>query len=181
MAEVVLEQPAAAVRSPGTSRIVVAGVLWALLLGNAAAIVWLWVHGGNASDDLSSGELVTSLARLTGLLAAYAALVQVVLLARIPWLERLVGFDRLTVWHRWNGHATLYLILAHVFFSVWGYSLMDRIGIGKEISTMIWGGIYPGMIVATISTALFLVVVGTSIVVVRRRLPYQWWYAVHFT
>jgi hypothetical protein len=36
--------------------------------------------------------------RLTGLLAAYAALLQVVLLARLPWLERLVGFDRLTVW-----------------------------------------------------------------------------------
>ncbi len=77
--------------------------------------------------------------------------------------------------------SCLYLILAHVFFSVWGYALMDRITVPKEISTMIWGGVYPGMIVATISTALFLVVVGTSIVIVRRRLNYQVWYAVHFT
>src|SRR5580765_571926 len=179
MAEVVLEQPAAAVRSPGTSRIVVAGALSALLLGNAAAIVWLWVHGGNASDDLSSGELVTSLARLTGLLGAYAALVQVVLLARIPWLERLVGFDRLTVWHRWNGHATLDLVLAHVVLSVWGYALLDKISLPKEISTMLGGGIYPGMITATVGTALIVAVVVSSVVIVRRRLRYEWWYGMH--
>jgi predicted ferric reductase len=41
----------------------------------------------------------------------------VLLLARLPWLEPLVGFDRLTVWHRRNGHACLYLVLAHVLFS----------------------------------------------------------------
>jgi predicted ferric reductase len=73
------------------------------------------------------------------------------------------------------------LILAHVFFSIWGYAQMDRIGIAKETSTMIWGGVYPGMIVATISTALFVALVATSIVIVRRRLDYRAWYAVHFT
>ncbi|HEY2541659.1 MAG TPA: ferredoxin reductase family protein, partial [Gaiellaceae bacterium] len=66
-----------------------------------------------------------------------------------------------------------------VFFSVWGYALMDKYSIGKEISTMIWGGIYPGMIVATIGTGLLLAVVATSYVIVRRRLRYEWWYAVH--
>lgn len=25
-------------------------------------------------------------------------------------------------WHRWNGHACLYLVLAHVVLSVWGYA-----------------------------------------------------------
>jgi len=35
------------------------------------------------------------------------------------------------------------------------------------------------MIVATIGTALLLAVVGTSYVIVRRRLRYEWWYAVH--
>jgi predicted ferric reductase len=40
---------------------------------------------------------------------------------------------------------------------------------------------YPGMITATVGTALFIVVVCTSLVIVRRRLPYEWWYAVHLT
>jgi hypothetical protein len=59
-------------------------------------MIVLWVHGGNVSDDLSTGELLTSLARITGLLGAYLALVQVLLLSRLPWLERTIGFDRLT-------------------------------------------------------------------------------------
>src|SRR5213078_3549247 len=156
-----------------------AAVLWAVLAGNAASIVYLWVHGGNVSEHLSTGELLTSLARITGLLAAFAALVQVLLLARLPWLERLVGFDRLSVWHRWNGHATLDLVLAHVVFSVWGYSLMDRVSLPKEVSTMLGGGIYPGMITATVGTGLLIAVVVTSVVIVRRRLRYEAWYGVH--
>jgi predicted ferric reductase len=158
-----------------------AWAVWLALAANAVAIVWLWYHGGNVGGVHSTGELLTSIARITGLLGAYLALVQVILLARLPAIERAVGLDRLTVWHRWNGHACLYLIVGHVFFSIWGYSQMDRISVGSEISTMIWGGVYPGMIIATIGTALFVLVVVTSIVIVRRRLDYRAWYAVHFT
>ncbi len=154
------------------------GVVWALVLGNTAAIVWLWVHGGNVTTK-STGDVLTSIARITGLLSAYLALIQVLLLARIPALERLVGFDRLSVWHRWNGHACLDLVLAHVFFSVWGYAALDKLSIPKEISTMLGGGIYPGMITATVGTALLIAVVVTSVVIVKRRLRYEWWYTVH--
>jgi predicted ferric reductase len=152
--------------------------VWFVVLANAAAIVWLWIHGGNWTLK-SSGDVLTSIARITGLLSAYLALVQVILLARIPSLERLVGFDRLSIWHRWNGHACLDLVLAHVFFSVWGYAVLDKISIPKEITTMLGGGIYPGMITATVGTVLLIAVVATSIVIVRRRLRYEWWHAVH--
>jgi predicted ferric reductase len=145
---------------------------------NAGAIVWLWIHGGNLHPK-TTGDALTSVGRITGLLSAYLALVQVVLLARLPALERAVGFDRLSVWHRWNGHACVDLVVAHVLFTVWGYALMDKVGVGKEISTMLGGGVYPGMITATIGTVMLLGVVATSLVVVRRHLRYEWWYAVH--
>jgi predicted ferric reductase len=154
-------------------------VFWAVVVGNVATIVWLWWHGGNVTHVRSTGELLTSIARITGLLGAYLALLQVVLLSRLPWLERLVGFDKLAFWHRWNGHATLDIVLAHVFFSIWGYATLDKVSIPREIGTMLGGGVYPGMITATIGTALFIAVVASSIVIARRRLPYGWWYAVH--
>ena len=103
------------------------------------------------------------------------------LLARSRGSSASVGFDRLTVWHRWNGHACLYLVLAHVVFSVWGYAALDRLPLTKEISTMITGGVYPGMITATIGTVLLIAVVVSSIVVVRRRVRYEAWYAIHLT
>jgi predicted ferric reductase len=63
--------------------------------------------------------------------------------------------------------------------SVWGYAMLDKLPVPREISTMISGGIYPGMITATIGTALLIAVVFTSLVIVRRRLRYEVWYAVH--
>ena len=155
-----------------------AALLALFFAGNVVAITWLWVHGGNLHPH-TTGDLLTGIGRLTGLLGAYLALVQLILLARLPALERLVGFDRLTVWHRWNGHVCIDLIVAHVIFTVWGYSLLDRIGVGSEVSTMLGGGIYPGMVTATIGTGLLIAVVASSLVIVRRRLRYEWWYAVH--
>ena len=150
-----------------------------VIVGNAAVITWLWVNGGNVTKVHTSGQILTSIARITGLWSAYLALIQVVLLARLPALERVVGFDRLSRWHRWNGHVTIDLVIAHVVFSVWGYALMDKLPIPKEISTMIWGGVYPGMITATVGTFMMIAVVATSLVIVRRRLSYEWWYVVH--
>jgi hypothetical protein len=85
---------AAAVQRRRLERARAAGVL-AFLAASAGVIVWLWVHGGNL-DVHTTGEWLTSLARLTGLLSAYLALLQVLLLARIPALERAIGLDRLS-------------------------------------------------------------------------------------
>jgi predicted ferric reductase len=156
-----------------------AAAIGALVLANAAVIVWLWYRGGNVDGVHTSGELYTSLGRITGLLGAYLALVQVLLLARIPALERAVGFDRLTVWHRLNGKICLFLVLAHVVLTTVGYQLMDRIALPAEIGRLLHS--YPGMITATAGTILMVVVVVTSLVIVRRRLPYEAWYAVHLT
>jgi len=179
--EAVLERTGARAGSArgGRRRYLPAGAVAAAVAANAGAIVWLWAHGGNLQHLSRTGDLLTSLGRLTGLLSAYLALVQVLLLARMPWLERAIGFDRLSRWHRWNGHATLDLVLAHVVLTVWGYALLDRYTLPHELSTMLGGGIYPGMITATVGTALIVIVVVSSIVVVRRRLRYEWWYAVH--
>ncbi len=168
-------------------------LVWLFVLGNAAAIVWIWVHGGQQSGDLSTESttsIVLSAARITGLLGGYLALIEVALLARLGFLERLVGFDRLTIWHRWNGHACLYLILAHTFLSIWAYQLLDNgfiIGDGSKVSywgetaRLIWGDVLPGMITATVGTGLLVLVVLTSVAIARRRMSYELWYAVHIT
>ena len=128
-------------RAPSTIPLWLAG---GLVTANVLLIVWLWWNGGNVTEVNSTGDLLVSIVRLTGLLGAFSALVQVLLLARIPWVERTVGFDRLTVWHRRNGHACLDLVLAHVVFSVWGYAALDRLPLTEEISTMIWVASIPG-------------------------------------
>lgn len=154
-----------------------AGLAGLFLVGNAVVITWLWIHGGGLEGLDDTGELLTSLSRITGLLSAYLALVQVVLLARVPWVERRVGFDRLTGLHRWNGHACIDLVIAHVVLVLLGYAALDELSFMDELRTMTTG--YPGMVTAWVGTGLLVLVIVTSVVIVRRRLAYEAWFAVH--
>ena len=170
----------AALRRPWTPayRRATAFALWLVILGNGATSVWLWVDAGGLSSTASTGDILNSVGRVTGMVGAYLALVQVLLLARLPWLERVVGFDRLTVWHRLNGKACLYLVLAHVVFTTVGYALNDRISVPAEVKALLTTS-YPGMVTATIGTVLLIVVGFSSFVIAKRRLPYEVWYFVH--
>ena len=105
-----------------TSRRVLATCLWLVVIANAGVIVWLWLHGGGVGRVHGSAALFTSLGRITGLIAVYLALVQVLLIARVPPVEGLVGFDRLTVWHRRNGKVCIYFVVAHTVLITVGYA-----------------------------------------------------------
>jgi len=168
-----LQPPAFSSESP------TAALLWAAVIGNAGVVVWLWLRDGGVTRVHGSADLFTSLGRVTGLLAVYLALVQILLLARLPPVERLVGFDRLTVWHRRNGKVCISLVVAHTALITIGYAGSDQVSIPHEFSRLLSS--YPGMVTATIGTALMIGVVISSLVIVRSRLPYEAWYFVHLS
>jgi predicted ferric reductase len=154
-------------------------IFWAAIALNGGVLVWLWLRDGGITEVHSAAELWTSAGRITGLLGAYLALIQVLLLARLPPLERQIGFDRLTVWHRRNGKLTLYLVVAHVVLITIGYAGETHISALSQFSSFLTS--YPGMITATVGTAMMIGIVFSSIVIVRRRLPYEAWYGLHIT
>jgi predicted ferric reductase len=160
-----------------TWKVVYTYALQALLLAGGAFLVWLWLHDGGISGVKSSATLFTSAGRITGLLGGYLLAVQVLLLVRLPFLEWIAGFDRLTRWHRLNGKVTLYLILAHVGLITIGYALLARQSVLGESSTLLSS--YYGIVAALVGTILLVVVVLTSITIVRRRLRFETWYVVH--
>jgi predicted ferric reductase len=165
-------------------RVVLGSACLAFFVGNIVAIVWIWVANHNLdfrfAPDLTSAWL-TRLGGLTGLLGAYLALIQVLLLARLPFLDRVAGFDRLTVWHKWNGYACLLLILAHTVMAIEGYALDRNAGFFSQFDAMVTGGLLPGMLTATIGLGFFLLVTVSSVMIVRRHLNYELWYGVHLT
>jgi predicted ferric reductase len=153
---------------------------WGLALlaaANAGVVVALWLGGGGVQDIRDTASLLVGLGRVSGLLGAYLVLVELLLLARLPLLERVAGFERLTAWHRHNGRACLALLLAHATLVTAGYTIGDRISLPAEIGRL-WTG-YPGVITATAGLVLLVGVVVTSAVIVRRRLRYETWYFVH--
>ena len=164
--------------APGhTARAAVTWGLRSLLASIALVIVWIWLHGGNVTAVHRPADLLTSIGRLSGLFGAFLMLLQILLLARLRVLEYVAGFDRLTLWHRLNGKLCLALILTHVATIVTGYALSDHVALPVEVASLLRS--YPGMITALVGTVLLLLVVVTSVAIVRRRLRYETWFLVH--
>src|SRR6266516_4455890 len=100
----------AAARSRAADR---AWIVVVIMVANALVAVGLWFRHGGLDNATGPGATATAVGQLTGLLGAYAVLVELLLMARIPWLERYLGLNRLAVWHRGNGFAAVWLLVAH--------------------------------------------------------------------
>jgi len=124
-----------------------------------------------------AGNAATTLGRLTGLISADLLLWQVLAMARIPWVERSYGQDRLAWWHRLLGFTSVNLMAAHIVLIVVGYALLDRIGVLPELWALVTTA--PGMLLATAGTALLVMVSWLSIRAARHRLRYESWHLLH--
>lgn len=146
---------------------------------NALVIVGMWIRHGSADGLTSAAALLTAAGQLTALLGTYAALVQIVLMTRSPWLEQLYGMDRLAHWHRWLGFSCTVAICGHVVFTTAGYALGDGRTIADETWTLLTA--YPYVLMATVGTAFLLLAAVTSIRMARRRLRYETWHLIHLS
>ncbi|WP_410574748.1 ferric reductase-like transmembrane domain-containing protein [Amycolatopsis sp. cmx-4-61] len=137
----------------------------------------LWVSGRGLQDLVSPSGFLTSAGRLTGLLSADLLLLQLLLMARIPWVERGYGQDELARRHRLTGFASILLLAAHLALISLGYAAIDHTGLPAEVWLLVT--IYPGMLLAAAGTAALVLVVMTSVRAARRRLRYESWHLLH--
>ncbi|MEA2324493.1 MAG: hypothetical protein QOD81_4343 [Solirubrobacteraceae bacterium] len=161
---------------PVTRRRITGWDLGVLVTANATVVAGLWWRQGGLGEVHDVAGLLTSVGRLTGLLGAFLALVQLLLLARVPVLTALGG-ERVAAWHRRNGTACLALIVAHTALITAGYALTDGVPLAREAGSLL--SEYEGVLLATVALGLLVAVVVTSVVAVRRRLGHRVWRAVH--
>jgi ferredoxin-NADP reductase len=150
--------------------------LLAVVAAGAVAVLVLWWRGTPSVAGLDGW--LTEAGRATGLLAGYGLAVLLGLMARIPALEHGVGSDRLARWHAMGGRYVIGLIAAHVLTIIWGYALVDRVGVVDETATMVLS--FPDMLKATAALLLLLGVGLASARAARRRLRYETWLYLHF-
>jgi predicted ferric reductase len=154
-----------------------AGDIIVVIAINAVLVVAMWIRHGGLNQLGSASAKFTAAGQITALVGTYAALVQILLMSRSPWLERRFGMDGLAQWHRWLGFGVAILISAHVVFSTVGYALGDGRSAVAEFWTLMTT--YPYVLMATVATALLLMVAITSLRVVRRRLKWETWRFLH--
>ena len=123
------------------------------------------------------GGVAMFLGNLTGLAGTYLALVMVLLVSRIPVVERVLGQDKLLASHRRLAPWPISLIVAHAVLLTFAYAEAARTGVFGQIGAFIRS--YPDMLTATIALVTMVAVAITSVYSIRRRLSREMWWAVH--
>ncbi|QFQ95577.1 oxidoreductase [Streptomyces phaeolivaceus] len=144
--------------------------LWTFVLVNLVIVEVLFVTEGSGKNE------VLTVAKFFGLHAAVLMLFQLLLVARLPWLDRRIGMDRLTVWHRWVGSGLLWTVLTHAVLVVLGYARLDDASMGRTFLAL--AGV-PASLLGMWAAAFLVVIVAVSTRRVRRRLRYETWHGLH--
>jgi len=150
-------------------------VLTAAVWASAAVAVLLWASSG-AATLTGDGRIVIVLGIVAGLVGTDLVLVMLVLAARVPAIDRVVGHDAAMALHGRLGKPALYLLLAHAGLLVIGYSLDSGEGIVPMVAAL-WAAV--DVRLGILGLAALIVVVVSSVVAVRKVLPYETWHAVH--
>jgi predicted ferric reductase len=160
-------------RTDAVVRVTAVALLW---LGLMLVTYW-WVADRGMQDLTGWATGLLSLGRISGLAASVLLLVQVLLMARVPDLERAFGQDELARLHRLVGLTSFDLMVLHVVAITWGYAAGDILrtpGTWWDLTVD-----YPGMLLAVAGTACLVMVVVTSVKASRRRLRYESWHLLH--
>jgi predicted ferric reductase len=143
----------------------------AFIVLNLVAVQLMFAAAGPAHN------LIGTIGRLLGLYLALAMALQLLLVARLPIVDRAYGMDRLTTWHRWTGYAVFWLALSHPTFVLLGFARLDGVSFVDEIVTL---AKQPPVLLGMIAVGLIVGIVLLSVRIARRRLSYEAWHAVHF-
>jgi predicted ferric reductase len=141
------------------------------------ACVGLALTAQTASELRAPGGWFMFLGSLTGLTGTYLAMVMLLLVGRIPAVERVVGQDGLVRWHKRLAPWPVSLIAAHVVLVTVGYADAAHAGALAEVATLV--GTFPDMVTATIAFVVMLSVAGASARIIRSRIRRERWWAFH--
>jgi predicted ferric reductase len=157
---------------PGLVRVglVVAG----LGLGATTA---LGITAETSGQLTAAGGVATFAGNLTGLIGTYLALIMVLLVSRIPFLEHVVGQDGLLRWHRRLAPWPITLLVLHAILLTAGYAQAARAGPWHQVGTLILS--YPDILSATVGLGLMCMAGVISIRAIRRRVRREVWWTVH--
>jgi predicted ferric reductase len=157
---------------PALGRLAVAAGALGLL-----AVIGLGVASESSADLHVHGGVAMFVGGMTGLVGMYLALVQLLLIARIPQLERILGQDGLVRWHRRVGPWPISLLVLHALITTIGFAQAARTGALHELGTFLRA--YPDMLAATAGLALMVAAGIASFGALRRRMRRETWWVLH--
>ena len=164
--------PSAPAPRPGLVQVALAAA--GLGLG---AVTALSITPETRGQFTAPGGPATFLGSLTGMVGTYLALLMVLLVSRIPFVERVLGHDGLLRWHRRLAPWPISLLAAHALFITVGYAQAAKSGIWQQVGVLL--NSYPDVLIATLGLGLMCLAGVISVRAVRQRLRRETWWTVH--
>ena len=143
----------------------------------AGITVGFAITDANYSEAHSTAGIITLLSRFAALIGTYLMLIALLIIARIPWVEKSLGFDRLVAYHRKLGPLIYLLISIHFLLVIVGYAMADQRTLWQELLDLL--KFYPWMVQASIGFLLLTLISFTSTNLLRRRFKYEHWWNIH--
>lgn len=148
------------------------GIAWL----SVVAVTAMFLIDGGLNNITDAASALGAFSRLSSLVATDLLLIHMLLVARVPWIDKYYGHDKSTIAHKKLGKPILYLVIAHFAASLTQFAITDGKNLLDEFLSLI--SIFE-LLLATASLALMVLVVVTSLNIARRKLSYEAWFIVH--
>jgi predicted ferric reductase len=147
-------------------------------LTTAVAVALFFANGG-MQFFTSLDSLPYALGVVSGLIGTNLFLVMLVLAARVPFIDNLFGQDRALMLHKKLGKPVLYLMLVHMAGLVVDYAMRSGLNVVAQALSMINTNL--DMLMAFLAMGVMIAIVVTSLVAVKKALPYRIWHLIHLS
>lgn len=153
-------------------------IILGILVANILVTALFWWRGSSAlfADGSLDGWLI-ALGRLFGLCLQIGLLVQLILISRLPFVERAYGFDRLNRVHRTLGYVLVASVILHPVMLVVGYAMASGVSLTAQFLDFLstWDE------VASAVGGLTLLIIGgiVSAPKIKKFMEYGTWHLGH--
>ncbi len=156
-------------RHRGDVAITVAGIGLGISLG-------IGVYAVKDGMDLPGGKMLAA-GTISALVGTYLCLMLMLIVSRLPWLERELGHDRMVALHRSVAPYSIFLILGHFVFTTISYAQAEEHTILGQLWDLVTRSAW--MVPATTAFVLMMGISCLSYRRIRTRMKYETWWVTH--
>ncbi|SDB90629.1 Predicted ferric reductase [Raineyella antarctica] len=122
-------------------------------------------------------NLIYAVSVLAASIGTYGVLILLLLIARLPVLERAIGQDHLVTWHKRIAPWSMSLVFAHIILVVTSYGMDAKVNWFAEMWSLVTKT--PWILPALAGTAAIIAAGYTSWKRVRRTIKHETWWTIH--
>ncbi|MEY3908920.1 MAG: hypothetical protein RLZZ90_827 [Actinomycetota bacterium] len=109
---------------------IIEAIAWATVV----AVTAMFLIDGGIKEVVDVPTALNAVSRLTALVGTDLLLIHMLLIARVPWIDKSYGHDKATAAHKKLGKPVLYMVVAHFLASLISFAMTQ----GKDVLTTLW-------------------------------------------